>query len=132
MLISSAVPDRAATVFYRPLNDERAQAAIRPDLADLVACLGGDSPTGAVIDLSYGDVLAILKQLTESGEVLAAGRPVPLILEDPAADFVHDAPVIPGLEDLTAQGSPQPAAENGAPAVPGPAAAGVSASPAVK
>ena len=97
-------PDQPAKIFYRPVTARPATAAIAPELVELVARLGGERPPGEQgIRLTYGDVLAVLKQMSDDGQLLAGnGRNVPFVLQDVAAGVVQDSPIIPGLERLAA------------------------------
>ena len=118
LTIAAAQGDKNVTIFYRdprrpfvgrPANDEqelRQKVAIRmisrPDIAEIVARLGGESAPGEPqFDFSYGDVVAILRALSESqrfsamsnGQRVAAA----FVLQDipRVEESIFTAPIIP-------------------------------------
>ena len=104
LTVNVSGPDKPAQIYYRPMTARPAAATINPELVELVARLGGEkAPGDPEISLTYGDVLAVVKQLTDDGQLLARdGGRVPLIIQDVADGVVRDAPIIPGLERLAA------------------------------
>lgn len=95
------------TIFYRPAGAPSpdmpvrppAKVMSRPDLAEIIARLGGEG--GGGLNFNYGDVVSILSALTDSNKLsaYASGRKVPasFMLQDlPAvADHILGAPTIP-------------------------------------
>ncbi len=112
--VSLPEPGKPAMIYHRPANDFNSSLAIRPDVVELVAALGGEAAPGEVpIRLAYGDVVAVLKRICDDGRAVAGDRAVPLILQDLSMDLVDEAPNIPGLETMQAGEAP---ASQGAPA----------------
>ena len=103
LTISVDKPNGAAQLFYRPVTARATAAKVFPEVIELVARLGGERPPGELgIYLTYGDVLAVIKKLSDDGQLLTvAGNRVPFVLQDVAGDAVQDAPIIPGLEKLS-------------------------------
>ena len=121
---SSDPTHRAVTMFYRPpmppagVRSKEAMEALQPvkllsapDIATIVAHLGGagDANFGRKLNFDYGQIVAILSNLTEKKQlesVAAGGQRVPasfMLQELPtSADSIYNAPVISGD-----QGRPQ-------------------------
>ena len=97
---SSSDAKAPATIFFRPVDRPARQATIAPDLVELLARLGGETRPGELpIDLTYGDVIAILKKLGDDGQIVdERGGPVAVLLQDAVQEAVDQAPIIPGLE----------------------------------
>jgi flagellar basal body P-ring protein FlgI len=95
------------TIFYRPAGalapDARvnppAKVLSRPDLAEIIARLGGEG--GGGLNFNYGDVVSILSALTDSKKLsaYASGQKVPasfMLQELPnVEDQIFGAPAIP-------------------------------------
>lgn len=118
--INLPAPGQPATIYYRPVNDFNSSLTIFPDIIELIATLGGETVPGNVpIRLCYGDVLAVVKQMSDDAQIVEGGRAVPMILQDVAAELINDAPSIPGLESMqTADTAPSPQGQSAAGAVP--------------
>jgi hypothetical protein len=96
------------TIFYRPAGGPTPDAKVappsrvlsRPDLAEIVARLGGEG--GGGLNFNYGDVVSILSALTDGKKLsaYASGERVPaqFVLQalPGAEDQIFDAPTIPG------------------------------------
>jgi hypothetical protein len=73
LTISSAARGRAMTIFYR---DDRLAKPIKmmsnPDLAEVLARLGGEgAPTEDRLDFTYGEVVALVKQMIDENRLWA-------------------------------------------------------------
>lgn len=112
--------DKGVTIFYRsPSRPEPARVQSRPDLAELIARLGGDRAAGPPkLRFNYGDIVAIVQSLADRRQLVAAiGTdvvPASFVLQPaPAvAEALLDAPVIPQPSrptgDETAVNDPTP------------------------
>ena len=111
LMISSGDAGRNVTIFYRDeARNHPLRMLSRPDVAELVARLGGDgAPEEERFDFTYGEVVAILQALADQRKVSAA-RPdgqltlAPFIFEQPreAQDSIESAPVIEDSRPNTA------------------------------
>lgn len=95
------------TIFYRPAGAASPGAPVlppakvlsRPDLAEIIARLGGEG--GGGLNFNYGDVVSILSALTDKKKLsaIASGQRVPasFVLQDLpyVADHILGAPAIP-------------------------------------
>lgn len=120
--ISSDPSNRAVILYYRPTMPpggvrskegfdqlQPIKIASLPDIATVIAHLGGaGDPFGRKLNFNYGQIVAILNNLTGGQQLsaLAAGgikRPASFVLQElpQAADSIYTAPVIPD------QGRPQ-------------------------
>jgi hypothetical protein len=89
------------SIFYRgPSVREPVKQLTTPDVAEIVARLGGRGPEGeAKLDFTYGEIVAILGKFAEQNisSRRAARRPVNFVLQEPPAIArdMDNAPVIP-------------------------------------
>ena len=120
--ISSDPTNHSVTIYYRPvapptgiqsretlnqMNPIRVKSG--PDIAEVIARLGGEGDdTGRGLRFNYGQIVAILNNLTDQQQVSAVAngggkQPASFILQElpQAADSIYAAPVIPD------QGRPQ-------------------------
>lgn len=103
LTIRATDPNQPAKLVHRPLVDRNSSIDIVPDVVELIATLGGETRPGNVpIRLAYGDVIAVIKQMADDGQIVSGGRAAKMILEDLATGLVDEAPSIPGLEELQA------------------------------
>jgi Flagellar P-ring protein len=72
--ISSVGKDRAATIYHRdPMREDPVKVVTSPDLPELIARLGGAGPRDEqALDLTYGEVVAILQSLADQGQLIAS------------------------------------------------------------
>lgn len=108
-LTISSAPDNPSvvTIFYRPAGAPSPDAKVlppakvlsRPDLAEIIARLGGEG--GGGLNFNYGDVVSILSALTDTKKLsaFASGQRVPasFMLQDlpNVEDQILGAPAIP-------------------------------------
>jgi len=106
-LTISTTPDNDKTVaiYYRPMASPGGRVPppvkvlSRPDLAEIVARLGGEGGSG--LNFNYGDVVSILHELTDAKKLsaVANGRRVPasFVLQDlpEVEDSIYSAPALP-------------------------------------
>jgi len=115
--ISSGPNDSNVVIYYRSRElPGPISISSRPDVAELIARLGGDGPTDqASLSFSYCDIVAILQKLTDDQQVVAVAsavdsRPVqtPLILQalPHMNDAIDTAPVIPDQARPQADATP--------------------------
>jgi hypothetical protein len=104
---SSAENSALVTIFYRPAGGTTPDAPVappakvlsRPDLAEIIARLGGEG--GGGLNFNYGDIVSILSALTDDKKLsaYASGRRVPasFMLQDRpnVEDVIFGAPAIP-------------------------------------
>ena len=105
LTISSAPNTQTLTIFYRPLASPggsvppAVKVLSRPDLAEIVARLGGVG--GGGLSFNYGDVVSILNALTDAKKLsaMADGQRVPaqfVLQEMPLVeDSIFSAPALP-------------------------------------
>jgi hypothetical protein len=108
LTISSAPNDPSlVTIFYRPPGAISPEARVkppakvlsRPDLAEIIARLGGEG--GGGLNFNYGDVVSILSALTDTKKLsaYASGQRVPasFMLQEAAGieEQILGAPPIP-------------------------------------
>lgn len=144
LMLTADKPEGPMTLFYRaetqqgdPVNGVTRQLS-RPDLADVIARLGGEaSPDEPRFDFSYADIVALVQVLNDSGRITAMsldGKPVSVLLNveertAQMADAAGDAPRIPDAgraqdanQDATVPQIPDtkeaPAAKESKPAAP--------------
>jgi hypothetical protein len=115
LTISSDPNGQTVTIFYRPPPPPGSdnvpppvKIISRPDVAELVARLGGTSATGVNgLSFNYGEIVSILTAMTGAHQIsaMAGGERVPatFVLQDlpRAHDSIYSAPIIPD------QGRPQ-------------------------
>lgn len=115
LTISSQPGERFVTVFNRAQGVRRpAPVACRPDLAELVARLAGSGGADeAGLDLTYGDIVAVVRALAEQQMIMAGvadGRLVSagFVLQDAplVEDAILSAPPLPG-DSGRPQGAPE-------------------------
>lgn len=118
LMISSGRDGRNVTIFFRDeARNTPMQMVSRPDIAELVARLGGDgAPEEDRFDFTYGEVVAVLQSLSQQHKITAS-RPdgqitlAPFIFEQPRGtqDMIETAPVI---EDTRPNTGGEPAARS--------------------
>jgi hypothetical protein len=107
------------TLFYRSeaAAGDRNTGVVRqeskPDLAELLARLGGEAGEGEKkLDFSYSDVVALLQELHKAGKLVSttmdgAEVPITLVIEEGGAqapDAILSAPQIPETQRMQNQG----------------------------
>lgn len=112
--ISSAPDSRDLTIFYRGEELKKpAKVLSSPDLAEVVARLGGEGAPGQAVSLNftYGDIVAMLQSMVDGRKLSGMGRngkrePVAFVLQEAPRidDAINTAPVIP--EGARPQGDP--------------------------
>ena len=120
LTISSDPKSQFVDIYYRGVEmGEPVRILSHPDLSQIIARLGGEGPTeDAKLDFGYGDVVAMLQSMVESGKVVAqhGGKTVTptFLLQELHArpDEIHGAPLLPGQQqraqsDVGAQSSSQ-------------------------
>jgi len=104
LTITSNAGERAVKIFYRDPTVDRPQAIIsNPDIAELIARLGGEGPKDSPqkLDFSYGEIVSVVQAMTRNNQVVAmlgASRvPTPFVLQStPRVQSEIDvAPTIP-------------------------------------
>jgi hypothetical protein len=72
--ISSVGKDRVATIYHRdPMRPEPVKIMTQPEVPELIARLGGSGPPDEQgLDLTYGEVIAILQALADQGQFAAS------------------------------------------------------------
>jgi hypothetical protein len=106
LTISSDDKEKFVDIFYRGTEHrEPVRILSHPDLAQIIARLGGDGPVeDAKLNFGYGDVVAMLQSLTESRKVVAsvAGKEVhpTFLLQEIQVrpDEIRSAPLLPGQQ----------------------------------
>jgi hypothetical protein len=115
--ISSDAVGKPVKIFYRG-PDVRKPVAIdsRPDLAEIIARLGGEGwEGGGGLNFNYGQIVSILSGLSEGRQLSAVAvggaRPVPFVLEERpgAQDAILAAPVIDSAGGRPQADAPAPA-----------------------
>jgi len=115
--ISSAPNDPNVSIYYRgPELTQPISMASRPDVAELIARLGGEGPPDEPsLNFGYAEIVAILQKLADNQEVVAVAsgtdsHPVatPLILQalPHMNDAIDLAPVIPDQTRPQADAAP--------------------------
>ena len=103
LMISSPNVGRTVTLFYRDdARKEPLKMVSRPDLAEVIARLGGEgAPTEEKFDFTYGEIVAVVQELSQQKLITASrgdGRLTlaPFVLEQPGdtQDVIDTAPVI--------------------------------------
>ena len=73
-----------------------------PDLIEVVGRLGGEAAPGEPnLQLGYGEVVALLKQMADDGQIVSGpgeGETVSVALQDASLNEVDAAPSVPGFE----------------------------------
>jgi len=85
LTISSSGAQKTVTIFYRgPQVDRPTAIASNPDVAEIIARLGGEGPPPA-LNFSYGDVVAIVQAMADSQQLYASANGqkqlVPFVLQ---------------------------------------------------
>lgn len=104
LMIASPAAGNQVTIFYRDdSRGEPVQMPSRPDIAEIVARLGGEgAPEEERFDFTYGEIVAILQRLAQE-RMIRAELPdgqvtlAPFIFEQPRGDgqdLIDSAPVI--------------------------------------
>jgi hypothetical protein len=72
--ISSVGKDRVATLYHRdPMREDPVKVLTQPDVPELIARLGGSGPRDEqALDLTYGEVVAIIQGLADQGQFAAS------------------------------------------------------------
>ncbi len=105
LMISSQAKDNGiVTIFYRGEEFPQPVTVLsRPDLAEIIARLGGEGPVENVnLDFGYGDVVAMLQSLADSRKLVADydGKQVnaTFVLQQfqRTPDEIRSAPLLPG------------------------------------
>lgn len=109
-------PDRASlmSIFFRGVrNEEPVQQLTTTDLPEIVARLGGEGAPGQPrFNFTYGEIIAILGKMSDSGILKAPGKAsVSFVLQDAPGGWNRDvdtAPIIPeGPRPVTNQTIPE-------------------------
>jgi hypothetical protein len=112
LMISSHEIGRTVTIFYRDdLRKEPIKMVSRPDLAEVIARLGGEGATSEEkFDFSYGEVVAVVQELSKQKKITGAGddgriQVASFIFEQPreSQDLIESAPVIEDSRPNTAE-----------------------------
>ncbi|MBV8781588.1 MAG: HEAT repeat domain-containing protein, partial [Phycisphaerae bacterium] len=104
--ISTAPNGRQLTIYYRgPQTPTAINVKSEPDIAELIARLGGDGPVDqANLNFSYCDIVAMLQKLADSQQITAYASatdptpaPTPFILQPLSNNTqqIDEAPLIP-------------------------------------
>jgi hypothetical protein len=116
--IVSRANEQNVTIFYRDRNlpNGSITVASRPDVAELIARLGGEGPVDGVnLDFCYADIVAVLQKLADDQQLVAVASsdsaqvvPAPFVLQSlpHMNDAIDSAPVIPDQPRPQADATP--------------------------
>jgi hypothetical protein len=120
LTISSTAAKKTVQIFYRgPDVRKPLTIASNPDVAELVARLGGEGPVGQpALGFSYADIVAMLQSMADQHQLIgwSNGQRVPaaFVLQSvpKMEQTIYDAPVIPDAKRPQAEKDAEPGADS--------------------